>query len=194
MAISLSKGGTISLTKEAGPRGLTAITVGLGWDPAPQGFGGTTDLDASALLLDASGRVVQDSDFVFYGNLVHSSGAVSHLGDNLTGEGEGDDEQIVIDLLGVPAGVESVTFLVSIYDAEKKGQTFSSIASSFIRVVNNDGGTELARFDLGEGAGSTSTLVFGEVYRDGAEWKFRALGDTYDGGFEGTLRRFGVNV
>ncbi|NQX12311.1 TerD family protein [Microbacteriaceae bacterium VKM Ac-2855] len=195
MPISLSKGGTISLTKEAGPRGLSAITVGLGWDPVAPSFGAAAaDLDASVLLLDASGKVGQDADLVFFGNLTHVSGAVTHLGDNLTGDGDGDDEQIVIDLRVVPASVTSITFLVSIYEAEKRGQTFASIASSFIRVVNNDGGAELARFDLGAGAGSSSALVFGEVYRDGAEWKFRALGDTHDGGFEGTLRAFGVNV
>ena len=191
MGVSLTKGGNVSLTKEA--PGLTAIIVGLGWDTRTTD-GTDFDLDASAILLNNTDKAVSDQHFVFFNNLKSPDGSVEHTGDNLTGEGEGDDEQIKINLAGVPAEVEKVVFPVSIYDAEGRSQSFGQVRNAFIRIVNQAGGTEIARYDLSEDASTETAMVFGEVYRSGAEWKFRAVGQGWASGLAGIARDYGVNV
>ncbi|WMX46215.1 TerD family protein [Streptomyces roseicoloratus] len=191
MSVNLAKGGNVSLTKEA--PGLTAVLVGLGWDVRTT-TGADHDLDASALLLDDSGKVVSDRHFVFYNNLTSPDGSVEHTGDNLTGEGEGDDESIKVDLAAVPAAVTKIVFPVSIHDADNRGQSFGQIRNAFIRVVNQANGTELARYDLSEDAATETAMVFGELYRHGTEWKFRAVGQGYASGLAGIAADFGVNV
>ncbi|TDB90308.1 TerD family protein [Actinomadura sp. KC216] len=191
MGVSLSKGGNVSLTKEA--PGLTAITVGLGWDVRTT-TGTDFDLDASALLLNEAGKVPSDQHFVFFNNLRSPDGAVEHTGDNLTGEGEGDDEQIKVNLASVPAEIDRVTFPVSIHDADSRGQSFGQVRNAFIRVVNQADNSELARYDLTEDASTETAMVFGELYRSGAEWKFRAVGQGYASGLSGVVKDFGVNA
>ena len=191
MGVSLSKGGNVSLTKEA--PGLTAVTVGLGWDVRTT-TGTDFDLDASAILVTGAGKVINDGGFVFFNNLKSSDGSVEHLGDNLTGEGEGDDEQVNVALSTVPAEVDKVVFAVSIYEGESRSQSFGQVRNAFIRVVNQAGGAELARYDLTEDASTETAMVFGELYRNGAEWKFRAVGQGYASGLAGIARDFGVNV
>jgi len=193
MAISLSKGGNVSLTKEAGAGGLTRVQVALGWDVRTT-TGVDFDLDASALLVNASGKVQSDQHFVFYGNLTSPDGSVEHTGDNLTGEGDGDDEVINVDLANVPAEIDRVVFPVSIYDADAKGQNFGQVINAYIRVVNADNSTELTRYDLSEDASSETAMVFGELYRRESEWKFRAVGQGYASGLAGIARDYGVNV
>ena len=191
MGVSLSKGGNVSLTKEA--PGLTAVTVGLGWD-ARSTTGTDFDLDASAILVDPNGKATSDGDFVFFNNLVSGDGSVKHLGDNLTGEGDGDDEQVNVDLAAVPVGIDKIVFPVSIYDAESRSQSFGQVRNAFIRIINQAGGAELARYDLSEDASTETAMVFGELYRAGAEWKFRAVGQGYAAGLKGIAQDFGVNV
>ncbi|WP_327314733.1 TerD family protein [Streptomyces sp. NBC_01235] len=191
MGVSLSKGGNVSLTKEA--PGLTAVIVGLGWDVRTT-TGTDFDLDASALLLNNAGKVGSDANFVFFNNLKSPDGSVEHTGDNTTGEGEGDDEAIKVDLATVPADVEKIVFPVSIYDAENRQQSFGQVRNAFIRVVNQAGGAEIARYDLSEDASTETAMVFGELYRHGAEWKFRAIGQGYASGLRGIAQDFGVNV
>ena len=191
MGVSLSKGGNVSLTKEA--PGLTAVIVGLGWD-ARSTTGTEFDLDASAILCNAQGKAVSDSHFVFFNNTKSPEGSVEHTGDNLTGEGEGDDEQVKVDLATVPAEVDKIVFPVSIYDADTRSQSFGQVRNAFIRVVNQAGGAELARYDLSEDASTETAMVFGELYRNGAEWKFRAVGQGYAQGLRGIAQDFGVNV
>ncbi|MEV7229212.1 MULTISPECIES: TerD family protein [Polymorphospora] len=191
MGVSLSKGGNVSLTKQA--PGLTAVTVGLGWDVRTT-TGTDFDLDASAIICNASGKAVSDQHFIFFNNLTSPDGSVQHLGDNLTGEGDGDDEQINVNLAGVPGDVDKITFTVSIYDAEGRSQSFGQVANAFIRVVNQAGGEELARYDLSEDASTETAMVFGELYRRDAEWKFRAVGQGYASGLRGIAQDFGVNV
>jgi tellurium resistance protein TerD len=193
MSVSLSKGGSVSLTKEAGPSGLSSVTVGLGWDPR-EGYGAEFDLDASAILLGAGGRALSDADLVFYNNLSSPTGAVTHTGDNLTGDGDGDDETLIVDLAKVPDAAQSIVFIVSIHEGTTRGQSFGVVDNAFIRVVNNTDQRELARFDLTDGAQSDTALSFGELYRDAGEWKFRALGDGHPGGFVGALSGLGINV
>ncbi|MCX5213123.1 TerD family protein [Kitasatospora sp. NBC_00240] len=191
MGVSLSKGGNVSLTKEA--PGLTAVIVGLGWDVRTT-TGTDFDLDASALLCNEGGRVDGDGNFVFFNNLKSPDGSVEHTGDNLTGEGEGDDEQIKVSLATVPADVAKIVFPVSIYDAENRTQNFGQVRNAFIRVVNQADNKELARYDLSEDASTETAMVFGELYRNGAEWKFRAIGQGYASGLRGIAQDFGVNV
>jgi tellurium resistance protein TerD len=191
VAISLSKGGNVSLTKEA--PGLQKVTVGLGWD-ARTTDGQPFDLDASAIGVDADGRVLSDQHFVFFNNTRSPDGAIEHSGDNVTGEGAGDDEQIRVDLTGAPAGLDRVVFPVSIYDAETRGQNFGQVRNAFIRVINQAGEAEITRYDLSEDASTETAMVFGEVYRNGAEWKFRAVGQGYASGLAGIARDFGVNI
>lgn len=191
MGVSLSKGGNVSLTKEA--PGLTAVLVGLGWD-ARTTTGAEFDLDASALLCNETGKVSSDSNFVFFNNLKSPDGSVEHTGDNLTGEGEGDDETIKVNLAVVPADVAKIVFPVSIYDAETRLQNFGQVRNAYIRVVNQAGGQEIARYDLSEDASTETAMVFGELYRNGAEWKFRAIGQGYASGLRGIAQDFGVNV
>ncbi|MBL1067577.1 TerD family protein [Streptomyces sp. 7-21] len=191
MGVSLAKGGNVSLSKEA--PGLTAVTVGLGWDVRTT-TGADFDLDASALAVDASGKIISDQHFVFYNNLTSPDGSIQHTGDNLTGEGEGDDEQIKVNLAGLPPEVDKVVFPVSIHDADARGQNFGQVRNAFIRVVNQNGDTEIARYDLTEDASTETAMVFGEIYRHGAEWKFRAVGQGYASGLAGIAKDYGVNV
>jgi tellurium resistance protein TerD len=191
MSVSLSKGGNVSLSKEA--PGLSAVNVGLGWD-ARTTSGTDFDLDASALLVDANNRILSDQYFIFFNNLTSPDGSVEHTGDNLTGEGEGDDEMIKVNLAGVPQEAAKIVFAVSIYDAENRAQNFGQVRNAFIRVVNQTGGGEIARYDLSEDASTETAMIFGEVYRSNAEWKFRAVGQGYSNGLAGIARDFGVNV
>jgi tellurium resistance protein TerD len=191
MGVSLTKGGNVSLTKAA--PGLKAVSVGLGWDVRST-TGDDFDLDASALGLDPNHRIVADDYFVFFNNTSSPDGSIVHQGDNLTGEGEGDDEVINVDLPTVPATVDSIVFPVSIYDAENRGQSFGQVRNAFIRVVDQANGNELARYDLSEDASTETAMVFGELYRNGAEWKFRAIGQGYASGLAGIARDFGVNI
>lgn len=193
MAVNLGKGGNVSLTKEAGDAGLAAVTVGLGWDVRTSS-GVDFDLDASALLCGENGKVLSDENFVFFNNLTSPDGSVQHTGDNLTGEGEGDDEVVKVNLAAVPPTVATIVFPVSIYDAEARGQSFGQVRNAYIRVVNQAGDTELARFDLSEDASSETAMVFGELYRRGSEWKFRAVGQGYASGLRGIALDYGVNV
>jgi len=191
MALSLSKGGNLSLTK-ADP-GLTKILVGLGWD-ARSTSGGDFDLDASAFLLSASGKVRSDGDFIFYNQLVSADGSVEHTGDNRTGEGDGDDEAVKVDLARVPQDVSRIIFPVTIHDADSRRQNFGMVKGAFIRVVNGDTNVEVARYDLSEDASTETAMIFGEVYRNGAEWKFRAVGQGYAGGLLALAKDHGVNI
>ena len=192
MSVVLTKGGNVSLSKEA--PGLKAVNVGLGWDVAT--FSAAEyDLDASAIMVDANGRVTPgDEGFVFFNNLRSPDGSVVHTGDNLTGEGEGDDEVIKVNLAAMSPQVDKIVFPVSIYDAEGRNQNFGQVRNAFIRVVNANGGTELTRYDLSEDASTETAMVFGEVYRNGAEWKFRAVGQGYASGLRGIASDFGVGV
>ena len=189
MSVSLTKGGNVSLTKAA--PGLAAVTVGLGWD-ARTTDGSAFDLDASAIVTDADGKALSDQHFVFFNIKTSPEGAVQHSGDNLTGAGEGDDEQIVVTLSSLPPNAGRVVFPVSIYDAGTNGQTFGQVRNAFIRVVNQADSAELARYDLSEDASTETAMVFGEVYRSGADWKFRAVGQGYSAGLAGIAKDFGV--
>jgi tellurium resistance protein TerD len=191
MGVSLSKGGNVSLTKAA--PGLTAVVVGLGWDVRST-TGVDFDLDASALGLAENHKILSDEYFVFFNNLKSPDGSIEHTGDNLTGEGEGDDEAINVDLASVPAQVTSIVFPVSIYDGDSRGQSFGQVRNAFIRVVNAADKSELARYDLSEDASTETAMVFGELYRNGPEWKFRAIGQGYASGLAGIARDFGVNL
>ena len=191
MGVSLVKGGNVSLTKEA--PGLTAVSVGLGWDLRTT-TGTDFDLDASAIGIDANKQVASPQHFVFFNNLRTPDGSIEHLGDNLTGEGDGDDEVIKVNLAAIPPNVEGVVFPVSIYDADSRGQSFGQVRNAYIRVVNRANGSEIARYDLSEDASVETAMVFGELYRHGAEWKFRAIGQGYASGLAGIARDFGVNV
>jgi tellurium resistance protein TerD len=189
--VSLTKGGNVSLSKEA--PGLTDIIVGLGWDVRTT-TGADYDLDASAILLNARGKVISDKHFIFFNNLISPDGTVEHTGDNLTGEGEGDDETLKVNLAGLSAEVAKIVFPVSIYDADMRQQSFGQVGNAYIRVVNADNGREITRFDLTEDASTLTAMIFGEVYRHGTEWKFRAVGQGYASGLDGIARDFGVNV
>lgn len=191
MSVSLTKGGNVSLTKEA--PGLTNVVVGLGWDVRTT-TGTDFDLDASALLLGANGKVLSDKHFVFFNNPTSPDGTVEHTGDNRTGEGEGDDEQLKVNLAGLPSDVDKVVFPVSIYEGNARSQTFGQVRNAFIRVVNANGNAEIARYDLSEDASTETAMVFGEIYRNGPDWKFRAVGQGYASGLAGIARDFGVNV
>jgi tellurium resistance protein TerD len=191
MSISLNKGGNLSLSKQA--PGLTRILVGLGWDTRSSD-GQDFDLDASAFLLKEGDKVRSDSDFIFYNQLKSTDGSVEHTGDNLTGEGEGDDEVIKVDLSRVPPEVQKISVAVTIHDAEARRQNFGMVTNAFIRIVNEAGGAEIARYDLSEDASTETAMIFGEVYRNGPEWKFRAVGQGYNGGLGPLARNFGVNV
>ena len=191
MSVSLNKGGNVSLTKEA--PNLTSVSVGLGWDVRTT-TGADFDLDASALVCGADGKVLSDQHFIFFNNLKSPDGTVEHTGDNLTGEGEGDDEVVNVDLSKLTPDVDKVVFPVSIYDAQNRSQSFGQVINAFIRVVDRANGTELARYDLTEDASTETAMVFGELYRNGADWKFRAVGQGYASGLAGIAKDFGVNV
>jgi len=192
MAISLQKGQKVDLTK--GNPGLKKLLIGLGWDVNKYDGGFDFDLDAAAFLLGANGKVSSDDDFVFYNNLKHKSGSVEHMGDNLTGEGEGDDEEIKVDLSLVPANVEKIDFTVTIYDADARKQKFGQVSNAYIRVVDDETGKELIRYDLGEDFSIETAVVVGEIYRNRGEWKFNAIGAGWSGGLAALGKNYGVNV
>lgn len=198
VAVSLAKGGNVSLTKEASG-GLTAVTVALGWDERTTS-GAAFDLDASALIIGEGGKVLSDQHFVFYGNLTYPPGSalqdalVGHTGDVLDGSAAGDDESINVNLAALGPEMARIVFPVSIYDADARGQNFGQVQNAYIRVVNATDGSELVRYDLTEDYSTETAMVFGEVYRHGAEWKFRAVGQGYASGLAGIARDFGVNV
>jgi tellurium resistance protein TerD len=191
MAVSLSKGGNVSLSKEA--PGLESILVGLGWD-ARVTDGSAFDLDASVFMVKEDGKVRGSGDFIFYGNLKSGDGSVEHLGDNLTGEGEGDDEQVKVQLTSVPADIKKLVFAVTIYDAEQRNQNFGMVQNAFIRVVNQKDGKEISRYDLSEDASMESAMIFGEIYRHNDEWKFKAIGQGFEGGLKALATAHGVDV
>lgn len=192
MGVCLTKGQKVSLSK--GNLGLKDVVVGLGWDVNQYDTGGDFDLDAAAFLLAGNGRVTRNEDFVFYGNLQHPSGAVTHLGDNLTGVGDGDDEQIVVDLSLVPANITKIAFTVTIYDAEARRQNFGQVSNAFIRIYNKITGEEMLRYDLGEDFSIETAAVFGELYNHNGEWKFNAIGSGYQGGLAALCGNYGVDV
>jgi len=191
VSVSLSKGGNVSLTKEA--PGLTAVLVGLGWD-ARTTTGADFDLDASALMVGTNGKILSDQHFVFFNNLTSPDGSVEHTGDNLTGEGEGDDEVIKVNLANVPAETDKIVVTVSIYEAEQRSQSFGQVRNAYIRVVNQADDREITRYDLSEDASTETAMIFGELYRNATEWKFRAVGQGYSTGLRGIAQDFGVNV
>ena len=192
MAVSLAKGQKVDLTK-TNP-GLKEVLIGLGWDTNKYDGGNDFDLDAAAFLLGANGKVTADADFVFYNNLKHTSGSVEHLGDNLTGAGDGDDEEIKIDLSKVPANIEKIDFTVTIHEADTRKQNFGQVENAFIRVVDASSNKELIRYDLGEDFSIETAVVVGELYRHSGEWKFQAIGSGFSGGLAALGRNFGVNL
>ncbi|KGN01458.1 chemical-damaging agent resistance protein C [Clostridium novyi A str. 4570] len=192
MAINLSKGQKINLSKEA--PGLKEAIIGLGWDTKQFDGGFDFDLDASAFLVGANGRVNRDEDFIFYNNLEHSSGCVIHTGDNRTGEGEGDDESIIIDFSKVPERIEKIAIAVTIYDSEGRKQNFGQVENAFVRLVNKENGEEILRYDLSEDFSIETALVFCEIYRHNGEWKFSAVGSGFQGGLEALCKNYGLEV
>ena len=191
MAISLTKGGNVNLSKEA--PNLTNMAVGLGWNPRATD-GQAFDLDAVAFLVNESGKVRADADFIFFNNLKSSDGSVEHTGDNRTGEGDGDDEVIKVDLSKVPADVSKVVFCAVIYDGQARNQNFGQVANAYIRVVNTQGDAEVARYDLSEDSSTETAMVFGELYKNNGEWKFRAVGQGFAGGLGPLAASYGVAV
>ena len=192
MAVCLKKGQKVDLTK-TNP-GLKKVVVGLGWDVNRYDGGAEFDLDASAFMLGANGHVTADSDFIFYGNGTHASGSVVYGGDNRTGAGEGDDEQITVDLGLVPANIEKIDFTVTIYEADVRRQNCGQVSNAYVRIVDDATGSELIRYDLEEDYSIETALVVGELYRHGTEWKFNAIGSGFQGGLEALCRNYGVNV
>ncbi|MFO1422585.1 MAG: TerD family protein [Candidatus Competibacteraceae bacterium] len=191
MAISLQKGGNVSLSKQA--PGLKKVRFGLGWD-LRKTDGADFDLDASAFVLDGNGKVLSDQHFVFYNNPKDPSGAIKHLGDNRTGQGEGDDEVIEIELGTVPATAAKVAFVITIHEAEARKQNFGQVSNAYIRALNAEGEQEIARYDLSEDASTETAMIFGELYRHNDEWKFKAIGQGYAGGLAAVARDYGVNL
>ncbi|MDP3333585.1 MAG: TerD family protein [Methylococcaceae bacterium] len=191
MGISLNKGGNLSLTK-TDPT-LKNIIIGLGWDARPTD-GADFDLDASAFMVKEDGKVRSDSDFIFYNQTKSTCGSVEHTGDNRTGAGDGDDESLIVILDKVPADIQRVVFTVTIHDAESRKQNFGQVSNAFIRVVNKDSSNEVARFDLSEDASIETAMVFGEIYKHGGEWKFKAVGQGYSGGLAALARQYGINI
>jgi len=191
MALSLSKGQNLSLSKTE--PGLTRIVIGLGWDPRATD-GQDFDLDASLFMLGESGKVRSDADFIFYNQKMSGCGSVEHTGDNRTGAGEGDDEQVKVDLSRVPADVMRLSVAVTIHDAEARRQSFGQVANAFIRIVNEASGSEIVRYDLSEDYSTETAMIFGEVYRHAGEWKFKAVGQGYAGGLRALCNQFGINI
>ncbi|MDO5520894.1 MAG: TerD family protein [bacterium] len=192
MPVCLQKGQKVSLTK--GNPGLDKVVVGIGWDINQFDTGSDFDLDAAAFLLGANGRTTRQEDFVFFGNKEHPSGAVTHMGDNLTGDGDGDDEQIKVELSKVPATIEKIAFTVTIYDAETRRQNFGQVNNAFVRVYNEQTGEELLRYDLGEDFSIETAAVFGELYKNNGEWKFNAIGCGYQGGLAALCANYGIET
>lgn len=192
MPVNLQKGQKVSLTKEN--PGLNNVLVGIGWDVNRFDTGGDFDLDSAAFILADTGRVSSQDDFIFFGNLSHPSGSVRHMGDNLTGVGDGDDEQIRIELSKVPANISRIAFTVTIYDADSRHQNFGQVSNAYVRIMDESTGAELLRYDLGEDFSIETAAVFGELYKNGAEWKFNAIGSGYQGGLAALCNNFGVEV
>ncbi len=192
MPISLKKGQKVSITKDN--PGLSKVVVGLGWDVNAFDTGGDFDLDTAAFLLTDTGKVSGQEDFVFFGNLTHASGCAQHMGDNRTGAGEGDDEQIKIDLSLVPGNITKIAFTVTIYEAEQRRQNFGQVNNAFIRIYNEQTGEELLRYDLGEDFSIETAAVFGELYKNGNEWKFNAIGSGYQGGLAALCANYGIEA
>lgn len=191
MAISLNKGGNLSLSKT--DPNLVRILIGLGWDERATD-GAAFDLDASAFLLTASGKVRGDHDFIFYNQLKSQDNSVEHTGDNRSGQGDGDDETLLVDLSKVSSELEKIAITVTIHDAQARGQNFGQIANAFIRIVNQDTNVEVVRFDLAEDYSTETAMVFGEVYRHNGEWKFKAVGQGYTGGLAAMCQQYGIQV
>ena len=192
MPINLTKGQKVDLTK--GNPGLKSIMVGLGWDVNAFDSGNDFDLDAAAFLLGDNGKCPTEKEFIFYGNLEHPSDAVKHMGDNLTGEGDGDDEQIMVDLTKIPANVSKIAFTVTIYDAEIRRQNFGQVSNAYIRIVDESTNTELIHYDLGEDFSIETAVVVGELYKHGGEWKFNAIGSGFQGGLAALCGHYGIEV
>lgn len=191
MAISLTKGGNLSLSKT--DPSLNQVLIGLGWD-ARATDGADFDLDASAFLLAANDKVRGETDFIFYNQTRSPEGSVEHTGDNRTGAGDGDDEAVKIDLAKVPAEVQKIAITVTIHDAESRGQNFGQVQNAFIRVVNDQSNVEIVRFDLNEDYSTETAMIFGELYRHNNEWKFRAVGQGYNGGLSAMCRQYGISI
>lgn len=192
MPINLSKGQKVDLTK--GNASLKHIMVGLGWDVNAFDSGADFDLDASAFMCGANGKCPTEKEFIFYGNLEHPSGAVKHQGDNLTGEGDGDDEQIFVDLKAIPESVNKIAFTVTIYEAQERRQNFGQVSNAYIRIVDEDTNQELIRYDLGEDFSIETAIVVGELYRHNGEWKFNAIGSGFQGGLAALCGHYGIQV
>lgn len=192
MSINLSKGQKVDLTKEN--PGLKKIMVGLGWDVNAFDSGGDFDLDAAAFMLGENGMCPTEKEFIFYGNLDHTSEAVKHMGDNLTGEGDGDDEQIQIDLGKIPENISKIAFTVTIYEAEKRKQNFGQVSNSYIRIVDETTGAELIRYDLGEDFSIETAVVVGELYKNNGKWKFNAIGSGFQGGLAALCGYYGIDA
>lgn len=190
MALTLQKGGNLSLTKT--DASLTKLLIGLGWDPRATD-GVEFDLDASAFLLGANGKVRSEADFVFYNQLKSTDGSVEHTGDNRTGAGDGDDEVLKVDLSRVPADIDKIAFIVTIHDADGRKQNFGQVGGSFIRIANEVTGAEVVRYDLAEDASTETAMIFAELYRNNGEWKFRAVGQGFAGGLKALANSFGMN-
>ena len=192
MAISLSKGQKVDLTK-TNP-GLTNVVVGLGWDTNKYDGRNDFDLDSSVFLLGENGKVTNESDFVFYNNTQGAGGAVVHTGDNRTGEGEGDDEQIKVNLTAIPASIQRIAFTITIHDAQARSQNFGQVSNAYARIFNEATDEELIRYDLGEDFSIETAVVVGELYRHNGEWKFSAIGSGYQGGLAALATDFGLQV
>ena len=192
MPINLQKGQKVSLTK--GNPGLKNIMIGLGWDVNRYDGGADFDLDAAVFMLGENGKTPTSDEFIFYGNLVHKSGAIEHMGDNLTGEGDGDDEQIKVDLTKVPENIQKMDFTVTIYEADKRHQNFGQVDNDYIRIVDENTNEELIRYDLGEDFSIETAVVVGEIYRYNGEWKFNAIGSGFQGGLAALCGNFGIEV
>ena len=190
MGVNLTKGQKISLTKDN--PSLERLLVGMGWDTNGYDGGSSFDLDTEVFLLDSNGKVRNEQDFIFFNNLKHNSGSVEHCGDNRTGAGDGDDEQVKVNVTAIPADVERVAFTATIYEAEKRYQNFGQVENAYIRVVNEDTGEELVRYDLTEDFSVETAVVIGELYRNNGEWKFSATGSGYQGGLEAICQKYGV--
>jgi tellurium resistance protein TerD len=192
VALSLAKGQKVDLTK-TNP-GLTRVVVGLGWDTNKYDGGADFDLDASVFLIDSTGKCTSEKDFIFYNQLEGGNGSVLHTGDNRTGEGEGDDEQVKVNLVNVPANIEKITFVITIHDAEARSQNFGQVSNAFCRIVNEDNNQEIIRYDLGEDFSVETAIIVGEIYRHNGEWKFSAIGSGYQGGLARIASDFGLSV
>lgn len=192
MAVNLTKGGRISLNKEA--PGLKKILIGLGWDTNASDTGADFDLDAFVFLLDSNAKVANEKDFIFYNNLSSSDGSVVYTGDNRTGEGDGDDESIKVDLSKISSSIKEIAIVVTIHEATQRKQNFGMVRNAFIRLVNDETNTEIVRYDLEEDYSTETGLLFGRLYFKDNEWKFSAVGTGYKEGLDGFCKQFGLNI